>query len=193
MARTSLTVAAILASLAAGPAHAEAVDRRPAFEVLMDDRAPAAATELPAAQARVGFIFGEAGIRVTWAARAGGSPLPGCARIVVVVLDLAEADRIITGDVRRLGFAIPPANRVYVHYPRVSELARYHGVQPGWFLGVVMAHELTHVLLPLAAHAKTGVMAASLSPDPKRPPAFSLEEVRQLQERLGRATLLAYR
>jgi len=36
-------------------------------------------------------------------------------------------------------------------------------------------------------------MAASLSPDPKRPSAFSLEEIRQLQDRLNRATLLALR
>jgi hypothetical protein len=192
MLRTSFTVAAMVASLVGARTHAETVDRRPIFEVVIDNRAPGAAPEMAAARARAGFLFGEAGIRVTWWTHFDDAAVvPGRERIVLVVLDLPEGNHVFRGDIRRLGFAVPPASRVYVHYPRVSELARYHGAQPGWFLGVVMAHELAHVLLPRTGHAAEGIMSASLTPHPKRPPAFSRGEARQLRRRLGEATLLA--
>jgi hypothetical protein len=192
MARTFVTVAAVLASLAAGRVHAQAVDRRPAVEVVLDNRAPAAATEIAAAQARVRFIFREAGIHVAWMGRTT-EPFPelGGDRIVLVLLDLSDANRVITGDPTRLGFAVPPANRVYVHYPRVAALARERGVQPGWFLGVVVAHELGHVLLPRAGHAEAGIMAPSLAPDSRFVPVFSREEGRDLRARLAGETLMA--
>ena len=195
MARTRFAIAGLLAaSLAAAPTHAETADRRPAFEVVVDNHAPAAAPEIATAQARAGFIFAEAGLRVSWLAQAAGVAAQSShERIMLVVLDPADGNRVITGDVRRLGFAVPPAHRVYVHYARVYDLARDHGVQPGWFLGVVMAHELGHVLLPRGGHTADGIMAASLMPDPKCPPAFSREEARQLRGRLGAETLLALR
>ena len=187
MPRTSFAVAAMVASLAAARTYAETVDRRPAFEVVVDNHAPDAAPEMAAARARAGFLFGEAGIRVTWPTHVDDpAVVPGREPIVLVVLDRPEGNHLFTGDIRRLGFAVPPASRVYVHYPRVSELARYHGAQPGWFLGVVLAH----VLLPRTGHAAEGIMSASLTPDPKRPPAFSRGESRQLRRRLGEETLL---
>jgi hypothetical protein len=196
MAHQHLVASALLTTsfLAGVTATAQPVDRRPAFEVLLDNRAPSAGPELGAARLRANFLFGEAGIRVVWLTRASGSVSESSdTRIYLVVAESPEADRLMAHDVRTLGFAVPLANRVYVHYDRVCALARDRGVQPGWFLGVVLAHELTHVLLPRARHAEAGVMAASLSPDPKRPSAFSLEEIRQLQDRLNRATLLALR
>jgi len=81
MARTTFAVAAILASLAAGRTYAETPGRRPTVEVVMDIRASAAAPEIAAAQARAGFIFSEAGIRVAWLLRgseAAGSPPYRC-------------------------------------------------------------------------------------------------------------------
>jgi hypothetical protein len=192
MARTSITLTAVLVGLAAGPAGAQRVDPRPALEVVLDNRAPSAASELAAAQARVRFIFAAAGIRVSWIPRTGEPFVtPGLDRIVLVVLDLRDADRVVTGDPRRLGFAVPPANRVYVHFPRVAALARDRGVQPGWFLGVVIAHELGHVLLPRVGHAETGIMAASLAPDSRWVPAFSTEESSLIRNRLTGETLIA--
>jgi len=195
MSHQHLVVSALLASLGAGvTATAQPVDGRPAFEVVMENRAPSAAPELAAARLRASFIFSEAGIRVIWLTRASAAVSESSdERISLVVAEQSEADRLMAHDVRILAFAIPRANRVYVHYDRVCALARAHSVQPGWFLGVVLVHELTHVLLPRAGHAEAGVMAASLSPEPKRPAAFSLQEVRQLQDRLSRATLLALR
>jgi hypothetical protein len=113
-------------------------------------------------------------------------------RIHLVVIDEPEARRLISNKPGTLGFAIPSASRVYVHYDRTSALARTRGVQPGWFLGVVMAHELAHVLLS-SGHSDGGVMRRALNPDPNRPPAFTREEGRHLRERLGGQTTLAQR
>ena len=196
MTRTCYVISALLASVSgAASATAQTADRRPALEVVMDNRAPSAALELGTARTRARFIFAEAGIRVTFVMQDGGRALAaaGNERINLVVLDQPQSDRLVPVDVKTLGFAIPPANRVYVHYDRVYALARSHGVQPGWFLGAVMAHELAHVLFPYTGHSDAGLMARSLSPDPRMPPAFTRQEARVLRERLGEETTLALR
>ena len=187
-------VPALLVALSAGTGvRAQTADRRPALEVVLHDRAGTRAAELGTAQARSKFIFAEAGIRVTFVRRdAPGFDPTGLDRVSVVVAGGREADALITADARTLGFAIPAARRVYVHYDRVHALARYQVVQLGWFLGVVMAHELAHVLLP-AGHSDAGVMLRTLSPDPPRVPAFTRDEARLLRERLGEGALLALR
>jgi hypothetical protein len=169
-------------------------DGRPAFDVVLDNRSPLAAVELAAARLHVRFMFDEAGIRVAFVAEGDESArAAGHDRIRLVVLVQPMAGCLKAGDVTTLGFALPPANRVYVHYDRVYALARSRGVQAGWFLGVVMAHELVHVLLPRSGHAGTGVMARALSPDPAVAPAFTREEAQALRERLRSETLLARR
>lgn len=194
MARTSVVIIVLLTSLTAVTrAGAQSVDRRPVLDVAIDNRSSPAATELGAARSRLRFIFAEAGIRLLLMTRDEfvAPRRSGFDPIDLIVFGDREADGVITGDRRRLGFAIPAARRVYVHYDRVSDLARARGVQPGWFLGVVMAHELAHVLLLRTGHVAEGIMAASLTPDPKCPPAFSRDEAKQLRERLRGETLLA--
>jgi hypothetical protein len=172
-------------------ASAQLADRRPAVEVVVDNRA-SAAVELTTARARARFMFADAGIRLRFPTRPSGVDI-GAERIHVVVLDTAAAERLIPSDGGRLAFAVPSANRVYVHYDRVHALARAHRAEPGWFLGVVIAHELAHVLLPRAGHAHAGVMAGVLSPDPQVAPAFTPQEARQLRARLRLDTMLARR
>jgi hypothetical protein len=169
-------------------------DRRPVFEVVVDNRASAGAAETGTARLRADYIFGEAGIRIAWLPKGEehGTSAGVADRIHLVLID-ESSTRLIPKHPTRLGFAIPAAGRVYVHYDRVHELARLHGVQPGWFLGVVIAHELVHVLLPLAPHTGDGVMKRTLSPDPKVPAAFSRTEAQSLRDRLRGETTLAQR
>jgi hypothetical protein len=82
---------------------------------------------------------------------------------------------------------------VYVHYDRSHDLAREHGVQPGRYMGDVIAHELVHVLLPRAGHTVDGLMARSLRPDPAVPAAFTRTEGQALRVRLRGETTLAQR
>jgi hypothetical protein len=193
MVRTKF-ISALLAVVAAGTSvTAQTADQRPTLEIVLDNRAPFSGVELGAAQARARFLFGEAGIQLAFLTRDQSRDIEagGLDRIHLVLLDEAASARLFAGDGRRLAFAIPPANRVYVHYDRVHALARSHGAAPGWFLGVVIAHELTHVLLPRAGHTHEGVMAAALSPDPRTPPAFTREHAALMRARLGGQTLLA--
>jgi hypothetical protein len=194
LARRRFVVSALLATVsAAATAYAQPADGRPTLEAVMDNRS-AGGVELAAARTRARFIFAEAGIHLAFVTRAMGadSATGTLDRIHLIVLGEREADRLIARDARILGFAIPSASRVYVHYDRVHTLARHHGVQPGWFLGVVIAHELAHVLLP-AGHSHDGVMARTLGPAPGRPPAFTPDEAHRLRERLGDQTTLARR
>jgi hypothetical protein len=194
MARSIFVVPALLAILVTGTgAGAQTADRRPALEVVLDNRAPSGAAELTSALTRTRFMFDEAGIHLSVLAQeqAVNIARSGLDRITVVVLEGAAAARLIATNERTLAFAIPPANRVYVHYERVRALARDRGVAPGWFLGAVIAHELTHVLLPRAGHTRTGLMASVLIPDPGRGLAFTREHAQLMRERLGEQTMLA--
>lgn len=190
---TAIALSATLAASTTG--RAQTLDGRPTLHVVVDNRAPSAAIDLAAARTRTRFIFGDAGIQVTFlsARNAAESTTVGLDPVYVVVLDEAAADRLIAGDARRLGFALPAAHRVYVHFDRVHVVARSHGVDPGWFLGAVIAHEIGHVLLQGAAHADAGLMARTLSPDPAVPSAFSREEGQHLRARLRTETTLAQR
>ena len=85
------------------------------------------------------------------------------------------------------------ANRAYVHYDRVHKLARAHHVQPGWFLGVVIAHELAHLLFQDGGHAENGLMASALSPSPTAPAVFTRQEAQRLRDRLRGEMTLAQR
>ena len=195
MAYALRVVPALLAILSVGTnTRAQTADRRPALEVVLHNRAPLSAVELGTARMRAQFMFDEAGIRLTFLtqAQSGGIARAGFDPIHLVLIDEAAEKRLIAPDRRRLGFAMPTANRVYVQYDRVYALARRHRVAPGWFLGVVIAHELSHVLLPRAAHANDGVMADWLNPDTKSAHAFTNEHAQQMRLRLGGELTLAH-
>ena len=173
--------------------HAQALDRRPTLTVIVDDRSADGAADIGIAKTRTGYLFDDAGIRIAWliAGPATAETSDGRDVVRVVVLDGAADTYVATDPV--MGFAVPSANRVYVYYGRVERLALGKGAQPGWFLGDVIAHEITHVLLPDLGHTHSGVMAAALRPDPHHPPAFTSGEARALRARLGETTLARLR
>ena len=173
--------------------HAQALDRRPTVTVIVDDRSTDGAADIGIAKTRAGYLFADAGIRIAWliAGPATSGTNDGRDVIQVVLFDGAVDTDVSANPV--LGFAVPSANRVYVYYDRVQRLALGKRAQPGWFLGDVIAHEITHVLLPDIGHTQAGVMAAALRPDPQHPPAFTSAEGRALRARLGETTLARLR
>ena len=145
------------------------------------------------ARTRAGYVFDDVGIRIVWITlgQTPASVTTGQTDIQLVVADGARADQAVPGRDPILGFAVPSANRVYVYYDRVETQALSRNIRPGWFLGVVIAHELAHVLLPGSRHTPTGVMAAVLSPDPAKGSTFTNEEGRAMRARLGGEMALA--
>lgn len=122
-------------------------------------------------------------IQVIWRGRAAvANGATGRDRIRVVVLSGPGADALFLGHDDLLGLAVPSASRVYIHYDRVLALARHYRTPPGWFLGVVIAHEVAHVLLPDGGHADGGLMGATLSP--QATPAFTAQQAQSLRARL---------
>ena len=88
-----------------------------------------------------------------------------------------------------LGLAVPSANRVYIHYDRARALALHYRTPPGRFLGIVIAHEVAHVLLPDAGHAGGGLMAATVNPEAT--PAFTAQQAQSLRAALGGGVMSA--
>jgi len=170
-------------------ASAQMADGRPALEVVTEDRS-LGGVELGFARARVNEIFITAGIRVVWSARtAVATGAPGTDRIRLVVLSAPSADAMFHGHPDLLAFAVPSASRVYIHYDRVLALARHDRIPPGWFLGIVIAHEVAHVLLPDAGHADNGLMGARI--DPETAPAFTAQQAQSLRARLHDGVMAA--
>jgi len=161
---------------------AQIADGRPALDVITEDRS-SAGVELGVARGRANQIFTRAGIQVIWRGRAAvANGATGRDRIRVVVLSGPGADAMFLGHDDLLGLAVPSASRVYIHYDRVLALARHDRTPPGWFLGVVIAHEVAHVLLPDGGHADGGLMGATLSP--QATPAFTAQQAQSLRARL---------
>ena len=173
--------------------QAKTGDAPPTLNVVVSDRSTAGGAELGTARTRASYVFDGVGIRIAWMTPAQTAAIANTAKpdIQLVVTDGSRVDPGVQGHDPILGFAIPSANRIYVYYDRVETLALRRKVQPGWFLGVVIAHELAHVLLPDSRHAPAGVMAAVLSPDPTEPSAFTDDQGRALRARLGGAATVA--
>lgn len=173
----------------AGRASAQTADGRPALEVTIEDRSTGGA-EVGVARGRVSHIFATAGIRVVWKPRAAAAiDATGAHGIHLVMLSGIGADELFAGHGDVLAIAMPAISRVYVHYERVLALARYDRTPPGWSLGLVIAHEIAHVLLPDLRHTENGLMAARLSPGVA--PLFTARDAQSLRARLHDAVSVA--
>ena len=61
-----------------------------------------------------------------------------------------------------LGQASRPAARVYIFWHRIAARAAQYGFAAGELLGLVLAHEIGHVLLPENSHSAVGIMKPGL-------------------------------
>src|SRR6476661_333098 len=100
-------------------------------------------------------IYAQIGVRVIWAEHANGNPK---APLVIII-------PAITGQwvgPLALGVAVRGANdsgRVaYVFYDRVEPLTEKHQISAACLLGVAIAHEIGHLLLPYGSHSPGGLM-----------------------------------
>jgi hypothetical protein len=61
---------------------------------------------------------------------------------------------------RVLAYSLVPGPNMTVYAPEVAALSRNTGVDGGVLLGIVMAHEIGHVLLNSNSHSAQGIMVA---------------------------------
>ena len=55
-----------------------------------------------------------------------------------------------------------------LYYDAITEVAKQYGAPVGQVLGIALAHEMGHVLLPPPSHSATGIMQASWEGDDLR-------------------------
>jgi len=139
------------------------------------DRTAVAPADRTAALAVATKILEDAGLEIAWlaceAALAPGGTHP--------CLTALEANELAVRLVRRpppsgarqmaLGYSlveteVPFGSLATIYVDRVATMAAASTVDPPTLLGRAIAHEVGHLLLATAAHARTGVMRASWSP-----------------------------
>ena len=114
---------------------------------------------LAGAQRQATRIFGAAGVDLVWAA---GSRTGHERRITLTIVAGRRAEEALFPR-RVIGLAMRGADLVYVHAGRVEALALARGVIPATLLGNAIAHELGHILLPVAGHSDSGLMIETLN------------------------------
>ena len=105
-------------------------------------------------------VYAKIGVHVVWVeGAAAGAPADGALHLDVILLTAGMADRI-RRDVTAFGLASHVARRAYIFCTRVFAHASETGSDPSRVLGLVLAHEIGHMLLPEHSHTVSGLMMA---------------------------------
>jgi hypothetical protein len=144
---------------------------------------------LSRAEHEVSVIYRSAGVVTSWVDR---STSPGPAdRVVdiIVVSDMRAAARITEYGLGHddLGFAIVPAQRAYILWPRIRDAEVQLSKDPGEILGRVIAHEVGHLLLAVEGHSSEGIMRSDVDLNSRRWPHFTPSEAALIRAALPSA------
>ncbi len=166
MAETKITVAIslVIVATALTTEGKERADDRPTVFVHIENLGAVLPETIAGARDELAHIFDAAGLRVESSADPGHDRCARQLTVHVVLLGGAVADRFIKKehvDRKALAQANSDARRVYVFWQRVGPSVDHQAVAHGDALGLVIAHELGHVLLPAREHARNGIMQAN--------------------------------
>lgn len=142
----------------------------PAVRVVLHDSAATSGDLLAEARDFAIGVFRQAGIEVLMAT--GDQALactPGASgQFCVQVLLRPKHPQFEPGKVRTMGVALAADTYravVSVYLDAVADVARRYGQPLGKILGIALAHELGHVLLPPPSHSAEGIMQPSWEGD----------------------------
>jgi len=136
-------------------------DDRPTVFVHIENHAAVPPETIAGARDELAHIYDVVGVRVESSAEPDHSQCALRVTVHVVLLGGAAADRFIKAEhVKRkvLAQANSDARRVYVFWERVGPSVDHQAVGHGDALGLVIAHELGHVLMPARKHSRNGIM-----------------------------------
>ena len=153
-------VSVLAASGFSSPAVASAAQREGTIVVHVDNYAGVPAKDLTKAELIADRVYDAIGVRVIWVHEEASDDPPGL-RVHLRLLSRDMADRKISkeripDDV--LGQAIPASQCAYILFHRIPHVAVQEGHDYRRVLGLVVAHELGHIVLPTEGHSETGVM-----------------------------------
>ena len=142
----------------------------PAVRVVLHDSSAAPGQLLTDARDFAIGVFGQAGIEVAMATgdQASACAASGSGQFCVQVLLRPKHPQFEPGKVRTMGVALAAdASRavVSVYLDAVADVARRYGQPLGKILGIALAHEIGHVLLPPPSHSPSGIMQPSWEGD----------------------------
>jgi len=154
----------------------------------VDNGAGLSETALREAEQLAGRIYLAIGVQGIWVH--GEVPLqdPRGLRVHVRLLSRRESDRKIATERisgRALGQANRPARLVYAFCARIGEASVKYLQEYTRLLGLVVAHEIGHVLLPAGSHGQTGIMTERVDLWTKQINRFTPDEGAAIRTMLG--------
>jgi hypothetical protein len=130
------------------------------IQVAVIDRAGIPSAELSSAQQEVERIYRELNISLTWV---GAEFTTGERRFAVHIVRTPPAAHPKSNE-GVLGLApgtkAVRGRRAWAFYNRIHDLAVERGARRSLVLGLVIAHEIGHLLLPHNSHTPTGLMSS---------------------------------
>ena len=174
--------AAVVVLVASGRATAA-----PADVVLHVTRyAQVPAGQLADARRAVVTTYENIGVHVVWAdGVAASAPADGALHLDVILLTAAMADRQQPNKAA-FGQASRETKRAYIFCERVLAHASATGSDPGRMLGLVLAHEIGHMLLPTYSHTARGLMRAEWTGTINAIPEFLPEQAATIRDLLSK-------
>jgi hypothetical protein len=162
-----MTIAMLSMGLAGAPQANAQVNGAPQVFIHIESRAALSPGAIAAARAELAHVFEAARIHLESTAEADHERCGLQFTVHVVLLGGTTADRFLRDEQvgrKVLAQANREARRVYVFWDRVAASGDHEGVARGDALGVVISHELGHVLLPVRGHSKMGIMQENYNP-----------------------------
>ena len=146
--------------------------------VVIHDSAAVPPGILDAARAVAGAVFKRAGVAVHWHPNGGlgtacrpGQSVDRDDRFCVQVLLRPRDSQAAPGQQRVMGVALAADERravLSVFFDAVTDVAKRYGASVSDVLGIALAHEMGHVMLPPPSHAPHGIMQPSWEGDDLR-------------------------
>jgi hypothetical protein len=170
-----------------GPAFA-AEDGQMRIVIHVDNYALIRDADRSEAEDAVTRIYAKAGVRIAWVTGHDHADAPGLhVRVQLLPADMAmKKIRTERLDNSVLGRAARGAGRAFIFTHRIASMALRHRDNFRRLLGLVMAHEVGHLVLPFYGHSERGIMRATFGVRSTSFHEFTGEEADAI-----RATLMA--
>ena len=129
-------------------------------------------------------VFADIGVRLVWTdGYAAGAAPDGHRHFDVAILNAEMTERRRPAD-GVFGQASHVTNRAFIYYGRVLSHALETISDPRRALGLVLAHEVGHMLLPGEGHSEIGLMRATWVGQLARVPGFLPEQAAIIRAQL---------
>jgi hypothetical protein len=161
---------------------------RPMLILYVTNVADVSTRVLRRAEQEVSAVYRGAGVGIRFADRSSQAMAPHCASVDIILLshDLAKIQVVEYGlQYDDLGYAIRPAHRAYILWPRIRDVEVQYSKDAGEVLGLVIAHEVGHLLLPADAHSSVGIMRPEIDLKAQQRPRFTRSEAQRVRAALA--------